>query len=950
MPAPDPTPLPGRRAVGVVIPLLLLLVALPTACDLYIDQRWYAALGHGGVFTATLWAKSVCAGIAAVAMGLALFGNLRLAVRLSRDDAPLYLHDELGIARVNLSEVGTRLAAPASLLLAVLAGVMQERQWPTWLGFMYSTPFGVKDPIFGRDVAFHVLERPFYDAWSSFALFLVAACTVGTAAMYAVRGAIAVAELQTRVSAAARTHLCALLATVFVVLACRDWLGTFEVLTSHVGPMTGASYADVHARLPALHVQIAIAGVCAVLMLAAANRTGFALPIAAVILYAGAQFGAQAYPDFVHRFSVKPNELEREAPFLAHNITATRTAFGLERVTERALNASASLTAADVEHNRDTIDNVRLWDHRPLLATFSQLQEIATYYDFASIDNDRYVIGGKLRQTMLSARELNSDSLPNRTWINEHFVYTHGYGITLGPVNEATAEGLPVLFVQDIPPKSTQPELHVAQPAIYFGERSSDHVFVRTRAREFHHPSSAGDVTTEYTGKDGIRFDSALMRLALSVKLGTLNLLLSDDIDSDSRVLLHRNVLERLQRVAPYLLLDQDPYLVVRSNGRLAWICDGYTVTDRYPYAQTHPELHINYMRNSVKAVIDAYDGTVTLYVADERDPLLAVWRHAFPDSFTPLSAMPADLRAHLRAPLLGFEAQTEMFTTYHMQDAELLYKREDQWEIPGITVGDERTPIEPYYTVMRLPGEAKPEFILMLPFTPKRKDNLSAWMVARCDGERLGQLMVYRFPRERLVFGPQQIINRINQDPEISRQISLWDQRGSEAVFGTLLVIPIEESLLYVRPLYLRSEGGKIPELKRVIVVHEKRIAMKASLREAVDALFELPVAADAGAAAAAGAAVPSAGAEPGPGPVVIEAPTTAALPADAPLQAQALEHFERALSAQRRGDWAGYGAELEHVETLLRSMQPGSRQPAPDATREKRRPAAPAPTLTPR
>jgi uncharacterized membrane protein (UPF0182 family) len=931
----------------VVLPLLVLLVVLPTLCELYIDQRWFASVGHAAVFSATLWAKTLSALLGGATMVLALLANLRLAVHLSRNDAPLYLHDELGIARVNLSEVGTRLATPVAVLLALFAAVVQERQWPKWLAFQHSAPFGTDDPIFGRDIAFHVLERPFYDAWSTFALLVLSACTVGTAAIYAVRGAIVVAELQTRISQPARIHLCVLLALVFGVLAFRDWLSTFDVLLSNVGPMTGASYADVHARLPALRAQIGIAAVCAVLMLAAARRTGFAMPIAAVLLYAGAQVATRAYPDFVHRFSVKPNELEREAPFLAHNIAATRAAFGLENVAERALAATAPLTAADVQENLDTIDNVRLWDHRPLLATFSQLQEIATYYDFASIDNDRYVIDGKMRQTMLSARELNSESLPNRTWINENFVYTHGYGITLGPVNEATLEGLPVLFVQDIPPKSTRPELQVTQPAIYFGERSSDHVFVRTRAREFHYPSSAGDVTTEYTGKDGIRFDSALMRIALSVKLGTLNLLLSDDIDSDSRVLLYRNVLQRVQRVAPFMLLDRDPYLVVRENGRLAWIIDGYTVTDRYPYAQAHKALGVNYMRNSVKAVVDAYDGSVTLYVSDERDPLLATFKRAFPGSFLPLSAMPKDLRAHLRSPLLGFQAQTEMFATYHMQDSELLYKREDQWEIPAIAVGDERAPMEPYYTIMRLPGEAKPEFILMLPFTPKRKDNLSAWMVARCDGDRLGELMVYRFPRERLVFGPQQIINRINQDPEISRQISLWDQSGSEAVFGTLLVIPIEESLLYVRPLYLRSQGGKIPELKRVIVVHEKRIAMEPSLREAVDALFAQPE------GQAPAAAEPTAVAQPTPATPQPPDAATPTLPDGSPLPARALDHFERALQAQRRGDWAGYGEQLERVEELLRQMQPPMAAPArsaPAAARNDDAAPAEAPPVTPR
>ena len=569
---------------------------------------------------------------------------------------------------------------------------------------------------------------------------------------------------------------------------------------------------------------------------------------------------------------------------------------------------------------------MRLWDHQPLLDTFAQIQEIRTYYDFASVDNDRYMIDGQLRQTMLSPRELSTSSLPNRTWINERFVFTHGYGLTLGPVNETTDEGLPVLMVQDIPPISNTPSIKVTQPSIYFGELVSDHVFVRTRDKEFHYPSGDGNVETEYDGEDGVRFDSGLARLAIAIRLGTLKLLLSNDIDTDSRVLMYRNISERVRKVTPFLAFDGDPYMVVREDGTLVWICDAYTVSNRYPYAEPVPT-GVNYIRNSVKVVVDAYQGTVTPYAVDDKDPILAAWRKVFPNTFRPLSEMPADLRAHLRYPEQIFAMQAEMFTTYHMAEAQLLYNREDQWEVPTISAQESKQKMSPYYTVMKLPGENEAEFILMLPFSPKRKDNLAAWMVARSDGEHLGELVVYTFPKDRLVFGPQQVINRINQDAEISRQISLWDQRGSQALFGTLLVVPIEESLIYVRPLYLRSEGGKIPELKRVVVAYEKQIAMEPSLREAINAIFGAAPAAASHAAAASnvqGAEHEQAVGEP---PASSDAAPVAT---GGSVQVQALQHFERAIAAQRAGDWAAYGRELDAVEALLRQMQPLPGAPA--------------------
>jgi uncharacterized membrane protein (UPF0182 family) len=901
-------PRPDTRIWRVIAVLFVAFIGLPLAAELYIDGRWFASVGYGEVWRTRLLAEAGTGVAAALFTALVLLVNVRIAMRASTHVPSLFLHDADGLPRLDLGRVAAWLANPLCAVAAVLVGFAATDAWSTWLAFAHASAFGVRDPIFDHDVGFYVFRLPLYDAAATFGLWLIAGVLLATAVIYVLRGAIVAGQGYSRVAPAARTHLLALLALLFVLLALRAYLDMFDVLYSTLGPALGASYADVHARLPTQRIQVGVAAIGALLALASIRRADYNLVFGALALYAASVVAVAFYPGLVHSLSVKPNELERESPYLKYNIEATRAAYGFDAVIERDLSASYTLSAADIERNHDTIDNIRLWDHQPLLDTFAQIQEIRTYYDFTAVDNDRYVIGGKLRQTMLSARELNSDTLPNPTWINKRFTFTHGYGLTLGPVNETSPEGLPVLFVQDIPPRSNAPELRVTRPAIYFGELSSDHVFVRTRNREFDYPSGEGYVQNDYSGKDGIRFDSTLMRLLLAVRLGSFELLLSNDIDSNSRVLLHRNVRERVQRVAPYLAFDADPYMVVRADGTLVWICDGYTATDRYPNSQ-RLRGGINYIRNSVKAVVDAYDGTIELYVADPRDPLLRTWRSAFGRSFAPLSAMPADIRAHLRYPERIFDIQTQLFSTYHMREPELLYNREDQWEIPTLSGGSEAR-MQPYYTVMKLPGESNAEFIEMLPFTPKRKDNLAAWMVARSDGAHLGQLIAYRFPKDRLVFGPQQIVNRINQDADISRQISLWDQRGSKAEFGTLLVIPIEESLIYVRPLYLRSEGGKIPELKRVIVVHEKQIAMKPTLREAIDAIFSTaPPSTTPSVTPARAAAEPS----------TAKQPTAETTPA-----ADARDHFERAIDAQREGDWARYGEELQAVERLLREMAP--------------------------
>ena len=557
---------------------------------------------------------------------------------------------------------------------------------------------------------------------------------------------------------------------------------------------------------------------------------------------------------------------------------------------------------------------MRLWDHQPLLETFGQIQEIRTYYDFASVDNDRYMIDGRLRQVMLSARELNSNSLPNRTWVNERLTFTHGYGLTLGPVNQVTREGLPVLFIRNLPPETT-PELPVEEPSLYFGELSNDYVIVRTATREFHYPRGDDNVFTQYDGRGGLPLDSLFRKVLFAFRFRAYQIVLSNDIGPDSRILFNRRIQDRVRRLAPFLSFDQDPYLVT-VDGRLYWIYDAYTATNRYPYSTPAAGAGVNYIRNSVKVVIDAYHGTTTVYLADPADPIAATYARIFPGFFKPLDEMPPALRAHVRYPEDIFAIQASMYRTYHMTQPDVFYNREDQWEVPTIDDSGETGPMQPYYTIMRLPGEQQSEFIQMLPFTPRGRDNLAAWLVARSDGENYGRMRVFEFPKQKLVFGPRQVVARISQDQAISPQVTLWNQQGSAVIWGTLMVIPIEESLIYVRPLYLRAPGGRIPELTRVIVAYNNQIVMEPTLEAGLARLF------------GGGPPRPQADVErvsntSGPDTPATPAAASAAPSAAQALAAQARGHYDRAVEAQRAGDWSKYGEELRQLGEVLNRMR---------------------------
>jgi uncharacterized membrane protein (UPF0182 family) len=918
----------------VIAVAVLLAFVLPNAVELVTDWWWFGEVGHRQVFSATL-ALQAGLGVATLIVALLwLVAHVKIAARTLPVESQVVSTPE-GLtmalpARREVETLGTVLAIGA----AVVAALYGASTWQEVIGWREGDSFGVADPVLGHDVAFYVFTLPVLEQARSLLMALVGLAAAGAGALYLLGGQVAITPFGVRLGERARRHLGLLVALVLVLLAAGAWLDRPRTMLTPTGIIRGAGYTDVHARLPFALAEMFAALAGAALTAAYAFTGRQAAAIAAAALYGVVVLGGQLYATAIQRFVVSPNEQVREAPYIQYNIEATRRAFALDRIVQRPLSGDAELTRADIDKNRATLDNVRLWDHQPLLETFGQIQEIRTYYDFTAVDNDRYEIDGQLRQVMLSARELNPAALPNRTWVNERLTFTHGHGLTLGPVNQVTAEGLPVLFVRDLPPVSTV-NIPVTEPSLYFGELSNEYAIVRTKAREFHYPKGDDNVFSTYEGRGGIVLDSLWKKLAFAVRFRNYQLLLSDDITPESRVIFDRQIARRAQKIAPFLTYDDDPYLVV-DDGRLYWMLDAYTVSDRYPYA-SEAASRVSYIRNAAKVVIDAYHGSTTFYLSEPDDPIVRAYAKAFPSLFTPLEQMPAGLRRHVRYPEGIFGLQAAVYSTYHMTSPAVFYNKEDQWEVPTIDAGGQAVRMSPYYTIMKLPGEQRAEFIQMLPFTPRRRDNLASWLVARSDGDQYGQLMAFEFPKQKLVFGPRQVVARINQDQVIAPQITLWNQQGSEVIQGTLMVIPIEESLLYVRPMYLRAQAGRIPELTRVIVAYQNSIVMERTLdaglarlfsAEAVaarraqpkDTAYAAPEAtspADAPSTAAAGAApAPTAPGAAAPVPGAI-----ATLPPDQ-LTAEAQATYQRAIAAQRAGDWATYGTEIARLGQILERL----------------------------
>jgi uncharacterized protein len=897
--------------VPLLVLVFALLIGVPRLAGFYTDWLWFEEVGFREVLIRSITAQAVTGLLTGLVAFAILWFNLRLALRALRP-REFMIATAQGPQVITIDPGKVRpLVSAAALLVALMVGIFGSSQWDTWLFFLHGTPFGQADPILGRDIGFYVFTLPLLEMLHGLAMTLMLLTLAGVVGAYVAGGSVSFDTARGLfVAGAARRHVAVLAAVLLLVLAFGAWLQIPGQLFNPSGAIFGASYVDVHARMPALWALVAVSILGAALAAWQATQVRM-WPIAtAVGLYLVVSVGGSIYAGIIQRFVVAPNEQVRETPYIRHNIQATREGFALHEVEERDLSGDARLTRADLEANSATLRNVPLWNAQPLLDTFSQIQEIRTYYDFVSVDNDRYVIDGQYRQIMLSARELNTRSLPSRTWINDHLTFTHGYGITLGPVNEVTPEGLPVLFIRDLPPVSTV-DLQVTQPAIYYGELPNDHVFVRTGTEEFDYPRGDANVFTTYEGDGGVTLSNVFRRLMFAIRFRSTDTFFSPNLTRESRVMIYRRIAERVRRIAPFLQYDPDAYIAI-ADGGLVWVQDAYTTTNRYPYSSRASG--VNYIRNAVKVTIDAYHGTTRFHLLDTEDPVAATIAKIFPTLFTTVDEMPGDLSTRLRYPQYIFSLQAHMFATFHMEGAAVFYNREDQWEIPVFETGGQSSRMEPYYTIMRLPGETQEEFIQMLPYTPRQKDNLAAWLVARSDGENYGRLMVFQFPKQTLIFGPRQIAARISQDQVIAPQITLWNQQGSEVIQGTLLVIPIEESLIYIRPLYLRAAGGRIPELKRVIVAYLNQIVMEETLDQALDRLF--PVDGDRRTR-----------------PVVDEGPEDARRPATAEprepmgvdataLAAQARQHYQRALQAQRDGNWALYGEEIRRLGEVLERL----------------------------
>ncbi len=865
-------PIRGLTWLILVTAIMALLSTGGQILALYTNWLWFREVQFTSVFVTVLRTQVLLGVVTGAAFFLILYGNVTLARRLAPREALVAADDTPGLPSPEILEPYLRrLALPVSVALALLAGWQGTARWELVLKALNPTPFGIRDPLFDQEVAFYVFRLPL---WSSLYGWLMGVLVLsGLAAIvvhFGTRG-IQVSPGAVSISRRARGHLLALAALLLLLKAAGYRLAMFDLLFSQRGVAFGAGYADVHAQLPVLKALMVLAGLVAALCLVTIRLRSWRPLLGGVAALVGvAILGGVAYPGLIQRYQVSPNEIVKEKPYIDFNIRYTRLAYGLDNIEEREFPAEETLTLQDLRKNEPTIKNIRLWDSRPLLATYSQLQEIRTYYKFTDIDIDRYRINGEYRQVTLSPRELSAKDLPSRIWINERLTYTHGYGAVVSPVNRVTREGLPEFWIKDIPPAAST-DLRISRPELYFSELATDYVFVKTRAKEFDYPAGDQNVYTAYEGQGGIPLGSFWRKTLFAAHLGDIKLLLSNDLTTESRVLLYRNIRERVRRIAPFLQYDDDPYMVISGAGRIVWLLDGYTVSDRFPYSAPTRGLG-NYVRNAVKVTVDAYDGMVHFYVADPADPLIRTTARIFPGLLQPLDAMPADLRAHVRYPEGLFRIQAGMYAVYHMRDTQVFYNKEDLWSIPVGHGGGPDRAMEPYYLILRLPGEPKEEFVLLIPFNPSKRDNLSAWLAARSDPPNYGKLVVYNFPKQKLIYGPRQIEARIDQDSFISQQLSLWNQRGSQVIRGNLLVIPIERSLVYVEPLYIAAEKGQLPELKRVIVGFGDRIAMEETLDGALARVFGGP-ASRAGAEAVPG---PPAGAE-GSAKTLLDAATSA-------------------------------------------------------------------------
>jgi uncharacterized membrane protein (UPF0182 family) len=932
---------------------LFVFILLWAVVSIYPDWLWFGNLDFSPVFWMMLLSKIGFGLVVWLTLVVILFVNLYVATRLKPGSASGMVFKEgggyfsqLGLSGNTLSLLLTGLI----LLISFIIATKGSYQWDMVLRYLYQQPFGSTDPIFNKDIGFYVFSLPFHLlVQNGLLIFLILsgllsigwylkdeASQIISGFVQAEGAPISLPKIT--ISLKAKRHLIFLGGIIALLLAWGFRLKLYGLLYSTQGPAFGASYTDVHIKVLAYKVLIVVSLGLAIMLF-----VNFFRPRAKLILYSGGIWigavlvFATVVPILVQKIVVKPNELAKESPYIAYNIDYTRRAYNLDKIKEVDFAVSDKLSVEDIKKHNVTIQNIRIWDERPLLQTYKQIQAIRLYYDFRNVDVDRYLINKQYRQVMLAARELAVDQLPAqaKTWVNRHLIYTHGYGLALSPVNEVTSEGLPHLWIKDLPP-SFDVDLKVERPEIYYGEKTDEYVLVNTKTKEFDYPKGDKNVYTTYQGRGGVHIKSFARRLLFALEFLDTQILFTGYLGPESRIMYNRRIDARIRLIAPFLDYDADPYLVV-SGGKLYWIQDAYTTSNMYPYSRRYKHFknkRLNYIRNSVKVTIDAYNGDVSFYIIDESDPIVKTYSKIFPDLFKPFNEMAADLRRHIRYPKDLFKIQVGTYKTYHMEDVQVFYNQEDLWQVPDELYGDSRQEMEPYYIIIKLPEEDKEEFLLMLPFTPSKKDNMIGWLAARSDLPNYGKLLIYKLPKEKLVFGPMQIEARVDQQTDISRELSLWGQRGSRVIRGNLLAIPIGDTFIYVEPVYLeakqeeaevsstgpaqprgfgksqrkqapgspaldKSRAASLPELKRVIVAFGNRITMEETLDKALSNVLEPEI-------------FPKEVASPAI-PETLDINNLAGL---------ALEHYNRAKDYLRQGNWAEYGKELEHLEKILKDI----------------------------
>src|SRR5229473_2039988 len=852
-----PTHPPRRRRRFFLILAVLAGIVFGgrTALSYYVDVLWFGSLDYRDVFWKTLSLQWGIFAAFTVATFLVLYGSFLALKRAHLPDLPNGHTILIGGQPVKLpvEPVLRLIALGVSLVIAAATGGAMIGEWPTLALFWFAprTSSGVVDPIFGKPLNFFLLTLPAWQLIAGWLLTLgVITCALAAFFILITGGARVLTGRLSRSVTLPWRGLSITFAFLLLILAMRVYIGRFERLLDEHTIFGGVTYTDAHIRLTGMLVVCAALALGALIAVVNAARIPRGRWLVAAILPAAVCYiSLQGIAWYVSSFIVKPNELVREKPYIVYNTELTRQAYGLNRVTQREFPADTTIEAADPANNQATLQNIRLWDWRALQDTLRQIQEIRTYYDFPDIDIDRYEINGTMRQVMLAPRELNVEKLPesSRNWINEKLIYTHGYGITMNPVNGFTPEGLPTLILSNMPIQSTVQNIVIKRPEIYFGELTNTDVYVKTGQKEFNYPQGETNSLTSYEGTGGIELGGFVRRLIIALDRGDLGKLpFSDDITATSRLLMRRNIRERVQTLAPFLVFDEDPYIIVGDDGRLSWMMDGFTTSDSYPYSRHYAlgNTFINYMRNSVKVVIDAYDGTTTFYVFDPQDPIIMAYRQIFPNLFQDAAAMPPTLRKHVRYPELLLKLQATVYGLYHMTDPQVFYNREDLWtvasEVGMDDSGQQKTqPMEPNFVLMKLPGETGVEFVEILPFTPANRNNLIGWIAGRSDGEKYGTSVVYNFPKTKLVDGPLQIEARIDQNAQLSGQLTLWNQQGSHVRRGALLVIPSGRALLYAEPIYLQAERSPMPELRLVVLALQDRLAYGPTFESAMAALF---------------------------------------------------------------------------------------------------------------